>query len=138
MFRLAVVIGIPMVLGLVGGPAMLAWGTPQSEAGDYAMAALMGGALGVLAAVPNLLGALIVNKIGLRRRVINTVLFAVVSIACFGFLIDWFDTMLRVVSGVTLLVERTLPWLFFLINLILCCVVHRRREFLPKKVRTVS
>lgn len=136
MFRLAVVIGIPLALGVVGGPSMLAWGAPQTELAAFAMAALMGGALGGLAAVPNLLGALIVNKIGLKSWAINTALFAGITIATFGFLSDWIGTMLRVVGGIDLLGERTLPWLFFLLNLILCCAVHRR--FLPKKVRIVS
>jgi hypothetical protein len=136
MFRLAVVIGVPLALGVAGGPSLLAWRAPQTDIGGLAMAALLGGGLGILVALSNLLGALIVNKIGLRRWSINTALFAVISIACFGFLIDWLDTMLRVVAGATLLVERTLPWLFFLLNLLLCCAAHRR--FLPKKVRIVS
>ena len=146
MFRLGFVIAIPVLLGLVGGPLLLLFqangalpgaGVSRTAVGGLATAALLGGALGLLAIVPNALGAQIVNKIGLRSWAINTGLFAGIAIATFGFLSDWIDTMLRVVGGVDLFGERTLLWLFFLLNLFLCCAVHRHR-FLPKKVRTVS
>ncbi|MEG3085934.1 hypothetical protein [Sphingomonas sp. PB4P5] len=137
MFRIAMVIAIPLLLGLVGGPLLLLWQSTDADAGRYAIAASMGAALGLIVLVANLLGALIVNKIGLRSWVVNSALFAGIALACFGFLIDWLNTMLRVVGGMTVLGERLLPWLFFLLNLFLCCVVHRG-SFLPKKVRTVS
>ncbi|MEN2785025.1 hypothetical protein ACFOKI_14660 [Sphingomonas qilianensis] len=137
MFRLAYVIALPLLLGLAGGPLLLVWQATPADAGSYAMAAVMGGALGLLVVVANVLGALIVNKIGLRSWAINSALFAGIALACFGFLIDWLDTMLRVIGGITALGARMLPWSLFLLNLLLCCVVHRG-AFLPKKVRTVS
>ena len=141
MLRIAVVIGIPVLLGLIGGPLLLLWGSrgviTEAALGTHAMAAAWGLGLGLIAAGANLLGALIVNKIGLRSWAVNTTMFLIVAVASFGFLIDWLNTMMHVVAGMDLLAERTVPWLLFGLNLILCCAVHRRRSsFLPKKVRT--